>query len=183
MKKIIFGFVGGLSSGKGTAAKYIAEKKETNVYRFSTILRDILDRLHYEISRENMQKLSTALRSNLSEDILAKVIAKDVKKDSNKTVVVEGIRRWADIKYLIEMEGFVLIRIVANPKLRYERLVARAENAGDENKTYDQFLTDEKKEADAEIPKIMEKATEEINNDGDFETFYHQLDSLIAKYE
>ncbi len=44
-KKIILGFAGEIASGKGTAAKYLVGRHEAATYRFSTMLRDIVERL------------------------------------------------------------------------------------------------------------------------------------------
>ena len=180
-KKIIIGLVGQIASGKGTVAQYIEEKYNANTYRFSTSLRDILDRLHCEIDRTTLQSLSTALRQSLGEDLLAKVITKDVEKDKNEVIVVDGIRRMADIQYLKNLENFILVKIVADPKIRYERLIKRTENAGDTKKTYEEFLSDQKKEADAEIPVVMEKTQIELNNNKNFEDLYKQIENLISQ--
>ncbi|MDP3043484.1 MAG: AAA family ATPase [bacterium] len=176
-KKII-GLAGKISSGKGTVAKYLEEKNNAVTYRFSTILRDILNRLHKEITRENMQNLSTILRRGFGEDILAKVIAEDVKKENNSLIVVDGIRRLADIKYLTKLPNFKLVKIIADSKIRYQRLIQRTENRGDTQKTYEEFLADEKKEADAEIPVVMENAEIELNNNGNLEELYKQIEEL-----
>ena len=98
--KIIFGFVGDLASGKGTAAKYLQEKYGATTYRFSTMLRDILDRVYVPKSRENLQQLSTFLRESYGQDVMSRVIAEDVARDNNTLVIVEGIRRPSDIEYL-----------------------------------------------------------------------------------
>lgn len=177
-KKII-GLVGMISSGKGTVAEYLEKNNNAATYRFSTILRDILKRMHKEITRKNMQKLSTTLRQNFGEDLLAKVIAEDVKKDERDLIVVDGIRRLADIKYLTELPHFKLVKITAAPEARYKRLIQRTENQGDTQKTYEEFLADEKKEADAEIPLVMEKAELELSNEGGFEELYKQIDKMI----
>lgn len=180
-KKKIIGLVGKISSGKGTVAEYLEKNNNAVTYRFSTILRDVLKRLHKEITRENMQKLSTILRQNFGEDLLAKVIAEDVKKDERDLIVVDGIRRLADIKYLSELPHFKLVKITAAPEVRYKRLIQRTENQGDTQKTYEEFLADEKKEADAEIPAVMEKADLELNNNEDFNNLYKQIEKLILQ--
>lgn len=180
-KKIIIGLVGQIAAGKGTVAEYLENKYNARTYRFSTILRDVLNRLHCEITRSTLQSVSTALRSVLGEDLLAKVITEDVKQDSNDIIVVDGIRRMADIKYLKDLENFILIKIIADPKIRYERLIQRTENSGDTQKTYEEFLADQLKEADAEIPAVMQTAQEELNNDGNFEELYQQIEKLINK--
>src|SRR3989338_1980152 len=101
--KIILGFAGDLASGKGTVCKYLEQKYGTPSYRFSTILRALVDRLYIPQSRENLQKISQVLRENFSQDILSKVIASDVQADNNAIVIVNGIRRASDIVYLREL--------------------------------------------------------------------------------
>lgn len=183
MKKIIFGFVGDLASGKGTVAKYINEKYNTNTYRFSTMLRDVLNRIYVENSRENLQNLSTFLRENYGQDVMSRVIAKDVLNDPNELVVVEGIRRPTDITYLKELDGFHLIYITADPKIRFERMLKRNENEGDAEKSFTEFLKDEEAEADKMIKELGKTAEIIINNDGDFENLYTQVENIIKSYK
>ncbi|MDP2708705.1 MAG: AAA family ATPase [bacterium] len=178
-EKIIIGLTGEICAGKGTVVKYLEKKHGATSYRFSTMLRDLLGRLYLPVSRENMQNISTAIRQHLGEDIMAKVIAEDVKNDDNRVIVVDGVRRVPDIKYLREVPGFKLVRLVANPKTRYDRLIARKENPGDETKTYEQFLADHKKEADNQVPIVMTQADLEINNNGSLEDLYRQVDQII----
>ena len=179
-KKII-GLVGQIASGKGTVAKYFEKNYGAVTFRFSTILRDVLNRLHQVIDRQTMQKLSTAVRQVFGEDILAKVMADDVKDEKNKIIVVDGIRRMADIKYLKKIPGFILVGIAADAKIRYDRLIKRNENYGDQNKAFAEFLEDQKKEADAEIPLVLKNANIVINNDGNFENLNQQIDNIIKK--
>ena len=75
MNKIIIGFIGKLSSGKGTACSYLVEKYQAQIVMFSQSLRDILDRVYLSHTRENMQKLSQILREHFSQDILANIAA------------------------------------------------------------------------------------------------------------
>lgn len=180
-KKIILGFVGDLAGGKGTIAQYIKDKYATNTYRFSTMLRDILDRVYVEHTRENMQNLSTFLRENYGQDVMSKVIAKDVENDTNNLVVVEGIRRPTDITYLQEIPGFHLIYITADSKIRWERLVKRAENPGDPEKTYEEFLADEQAEADRMIKELGAKAEITIDNNGTMDELFVQVEHIISQ--
>lgn len=179
--KIILGFVGELAAGKGTVAKYISEKHGATSHRFSTALRDALNRLYLEINRENLQTLSTILRKNFSEDILAKVIAKDVEEDKNNIIVIDGIRRPADIIYLKKLPEFKLIAINADIKKRYERLIIRGENEDDKNKTFEQFIKDHKAEPELEIPNLMKTADIQIDNNGGYEELYALIDKVIEE--
>lgn len=182
MSKIILGFVGDLAAGKGTLAKYLQEKYGCNTYRFSTMLRDVLDRMYIEQSRENLQLVSKILRENFGQDVMSNVLAKDVVKDTSDLVVVDGIRRPTDITYLQDQEGFHLIYVTADVKTRWERLVKRGENTDEKDKTFEQFLKDEQGEADSLIKELGSKAEKTINNDGSFEELYLQIENILKEY-
>lgn len=181
-KKLIFGLTGQIASGKGTVAKYLEKKYQAKTFKFSDPLRDVLKRINKEITRENMQNLSIMLREKFGQDILAKITAEDVKKTKNKIIVVDGIRRVPDIKYLSEIDGFKLIKIIADQKIRYKRLIKRTENVGDTEKTYEQFLEEEQAETELSIPKVMSKADLEIDNNGNINKLYEQIKEIIKKF-
>lgn len=183
MKKTIIGLVGELASGKDVTKKYLEDHYGASCHRFSTILRDVLSRLYLPIVRKNLQNLSTVLRGHFGEDLLAKIIAEDVKNDPHEIIVIDGIRRDADIIYLRNLPGFVLLSLEVDAKTRYERLIKRKENADDASKTYEQFLVDGQKEAELEIPKVMAEANYKLNNNGSHEDLYRQLENIIIELE
>lgn len=180
--KIILGFTGSIASGKGVAAEYLSKKYGANIYRFSTMLRDILERIYVPQSRENLQTLSTFLRTTYGQDVMSKVIAEDVARDTNSLVIVEGIRRPTDIEYLKKLEGFHLVYITGNEKTRWERVIRRKQNPGDETKTFEEFLKEEEAETESLIKKLGETAEETINNEGSLEDFYQALENIMNKY-
>ena len=139
MDRIIIGLVGELASGKDTVADHLKEKYGSETISFSKSLRDILDRLFLPQTRQNMANLGIDLRARFGQDLLAKVIAEDVKKDTNSIVVIDGIRRPDDIKYLNQIPGFILINIFADMSKRFERITQRVENTDDTKKTYKEF--------------------------------------------
>lgn len=181
MSKIILGLVGSLASGKETTKKYLGEKYNAKDCRFSTILRDVLERVTVPNSRENLQKISTLLRANFGENLLAKAIAMDASKLDADIVVIDGVRRFTDIEHLNELPNFILVKIDADPKVRYERMKLRNENEGDNKKTFEQFLEDHNAEADKQIPEVMKTAKYTIDNSGTLEDLYKQIDEIIKK--
>ena len=181
-KKIVIGFVGLLASGKGTVAKYLEEKYSADTYRFSTMLRDLCYRIYIEQSRVNLIKMSEIIRGTFGENTMARVMAHDVEKADNNIVIVDGIRRMADIEYLSKLPNFVLVEIFAESKTRYDRLTKRGENPDDNTKTYEQFLEDHKRSTEISIPEVASYATEKIDNNGSLEELCKQLDKLIEKY-
>lgn len=179
---MIFGFVGLIASGKGEATKYLAQKYKASTYRFSTILRSLLDQLFLEHSRDNMIKMSEIVRNAFGENILARAIAENVDKDKNKIIIVEGIRRLADLEFLEKMPNFILVEIFADPQIRFSRLAMRNENPDDATKTFEQFLADHQRTTELSIQDVIRKAKEKINNNGEKESLQKQLDELIKKY-
>lgn len=183
MPKLILGFVGKLASGKAVCQKYINEKYDSDSFRFSSILRDVLNRLYIPISRANLQDLSLALRNTFGGNILAEVIGQDAKNSKKNIVVIDGIRRLDDISKLKDMPGFKLISIDASPQIRYERMKLRNENAGDADKSYEQFVIDSEREAELQIPEVMQNADFHLDNNGDLENLYHQIDKMIKEIQ
>lgn len=181
MAKIILGLVGPIASGKDTVKKYLEKKHGATGCRFSSILRDILECIDLPNSRENMQGLSTILRQKFGEDILARAIAADAIKLRSNIVVVDGVRRLADIKFLKKAPGFALVAVDADSKIRYERLVKRGENAGDAKKTYAQFIKDHQYETELDVPMLMRKTKYKLDNNGPLTDLHKKIDGLITR--
>lgn len=178
-EKIILGVVGQIASGKGAVSEYLHTKYNANVYGFSKPLRDVLQRLYLPIVRENMANLSTILRQIFGNNLMSRVLAEDIKQDTNKLIVVEGVRRPEDLEQIKLLPNFKLIRVIADERLRYERLIQRGQNKDDQTKTFAEFQEDEKAEADQDIPRIMAQAELEVNNNGDLESLHQQVDKII----
>lgn len=183
MAKIIVGLAGEMASGKGTVAQYFVAEKKASTHRFSTMLRDVLDRLHVEQSRDHLQKLSFIIRDAYGQDTFARVMAEDVKKDPAEIIVVDGVRRMDDIVYLKQIPEFKLVYIDASIEKRYERIIKRSENPDDQTKTFEQFVAESKADAELQIAGLKEFADVVIDNNGDIESLYAQVDILLAEDE
>ncbi|MEK7131118.1 MAG: AAA family ATPase [Patescibacteria group bacterium] len=180
--KLILGFVGLPASGKGTSAEYYQKKYGASTYRFSTMLFDLLQRIYVETNRDNLIKMSEAIRGTFGEDAMAKVMAKDATSDRNNLIIIDGIRRMADIEYLSKLPNFILIEIFADPRLRYERLIKRSEKPDDQTKTFEQFMADQQRSTEMTIPEVASHANEHLDNNGTANDLYKKLDNLISKY-
>ena len=181
MAKLILGITGELGSGKGTIAKHIMLEHKGSVHKFSTILRDVLDRLYLEQSRDNLQALSTMLRKTYGEDIMAKGMYHDAENDENELVVVDGVRRMSDITYLKELPHFKLIYIEADMQNRYERIVKRGENPDDAKKTFEEFQKAHENESEIQIRDLKNYASHIVSNDGTYQELYAQVDEIIKE--
>lgn len=181
MPKLILGFVGPMAAGKGTCCEYLAERYGARSYRFSSILRDILSRVYIPHTRDNLQQVSSAMRNTFGDDLLARSIAQDVQADAGEIVTVDGVRRLPDIKFLRGIDGFFLIGITADEKIRYDRITQRNENPDDERKSFADFVREGQQEAEQQIAEVMASANFTIDNNSDFTALYRQLDELVVK--
>jgi len=182
-KKVIIGLVGEIASGKDTLVEHLKDKHQATTHKFSASLRDILNRLYIDVSRENMQKISQVLRENFSQNLLSQVIAGDVKKDNNKIIIINGVRRLTDIEYLKKLPEFYLIYVTADLEKRYARLIKRRENEDDKNKTLEQFKLDNKAEAEQQISEVAKIANYKIDNNNSIEELYEQAEKIISELQ
>ncbi len=180
-RPLIIGLVGEIASGKTTATDYLAKKYGAEPYKFSSMLRDILARLHQEATRENLQKLSTAVRQLFGENVMSKAIVQDLISASAPLIVAEGIRRLSDIEYLKEFSNFVIVAVDADARTRYVRITQRSENADDRAKTWDDFVRESQQEPEQKIREVMNGAKYVIDNNGSIEKFYIEIDALMAR--
>jgi len=180
-KKIILGLVGELAAGKGTVTDYLKKNYAAVSFRFSDSLRETLDCYDLKISRDNMQKISTVLRENFGENILAKAMAKKVMESDDKIIIIDGVRRHTDLENLSGLPGFNLIYITGETKIRYERYIKRDENTGDNSLTFTDFRAKEQAEADRQIPEVGQTAKYKIDNNGSLEELYRQVDEIIKR--
>ncbi len=170
-----------MASGKGTITDFVLKNYNGRNFRFSTILRDILNRLYLEETRENLQKLSTLLRDNFGQDILSSAIAKEAKNSEDKILIIDGVRRLSDIKFLKDFSGFKLIYIEADVEKRFQRISTRGENPDDNTKTFERFKKELEQESEIQIRGLRDFADYIIDNNGSFEELYAQIDKIIIE--
>lgn len=179
---LILGITGNIGAGKSHVTSYIQNTYGGVSFRYSTMLRDVLKRIHVEETREHIQTLSTILRTHFGDDLMSKVIAKDVEQSGESLIIVEGIRRPSDVTYLKDLPGFHLIAVTADIRTRYERITKRNENADDTGKTFAQFQHEQTQEAEGEIVAIMADAEVTIDNSGSMEMLHAHIDNIMNHY-
>lgn len=180
MQKTILALAWEMGSGKGAIAEYLIEKHGAKKFRFSSVFRDILDRLHIEESRENIQALSTALRSAFGDDILSQTIVGDIGQSDEPLIIIDGVRREEDMRYLKHLEWFTFIFVDADVDTRYTRIVSRGENASDTTKTLAQFLKESEAEPEMRIRGLREIADQIIVNEWTMEELYEKIEKLLV---
>lgn len=177
--KLLIGIVGENASGKTTMTNYICDTYGAVSFRFSDMLSDMLKRMYLPPTREHLQKLSTAVRTNFGEDIMSTTLARDMLSSDAAITITEGIRRPSDIVALKELPGFVLVAISAEAEKRFKRLHGRNEKPDDATKTWEEFLAEANHEAEQKVKEIMASAHYTIHNTGTKAELFAQIDTLI----
>lgn len=183
MKKKVIGLSGEIAAGKGTAADYLKGKYGAQYLKMSQPGRDVLQRLHKEINRRNMSDINSCLRGLYGEGYLVDVLNKDIENSQQKLVVLDGIRKEDEVlKFRANKNiDFVFVYLVADDMIRYQRLIKRSENSGDEGKSFEEFKRDLKLETEKDIENLKKIADFVVDNSTSLEGLYSQLDELVGK--
>lgn len=182
-KQLIIAITGPKGSGKGTAAKYLAEKYGAHVLRFSFFIEELLESLKLSKKDRDIQiNFMDTLRRLLGVDILAHAIIKKISTMKAKMIVIDGVRFIQELQYLRKnLKNLTLIAIKADPKTRFFRTKKRGEKVKESTFTYTQFLAEHKRSTEKPIPKVMRQADFTVNNSKDLPYLQGQLDTIIKK--
>ena len=169
---IVIGLVGQPSAGKGTVAEMIVRcAKEANLTtascRSRDILRETLDLWDIEANRANLQKLPELMTSTqgFGEGALSRALHKRLMTMTSDIVIADGMRWPSDEKMLRELPASVILYITADTKIRFERLKKR-QGVGEKDKTWKEFLAEEKAMTESYISTFGSHADWKIENNG-----------------
>ena len=145
-KLTIIGLAGTNGSGKDSVGQILADKYGYLFVSVSDILRRELERRGLEITRLNMRTVGNEWRRQ-SVGVLVDKAVEEFNKSSDKYagLAIASIRNPGEADRVHELGGTVLW-VDADPKVRYERIQANAAaraRAGEDQKTYEQFLSEE----------------------------------------
>jgi dephospho-CoA kinase len=180
MDKVIIGIAGESGSGKDTMTRYLIERYGASHHKFSSVLRDVLDRLGIEQSRGNIDTVSTTLRRAFGDDLLSRVVCRDIGRDAGALVVMDGVRRESDLMCVRNMPGFRLVFVETSPETRYRRITGRRENTDDAAKTFEEFLKETRAEPQLRVRGLKDIADYLVRNDGTLEDLYAQVDKVMT---
>ncbi len=121
-KSFIIGITGAFGSGKSTAANFFEEKGFKKIILSSFLEEEAKRRGIRNITRKILQDIGNEWREKYGGGILAKKANIFLKNKKAEKIVVDGIRNLAEIEELKKNNNFVLIAVVANRKIRFERL-------------------------------------------------------------
>ncbi|NOZ58246.1 MAG: AAA family ATPase [Euryarchaeota archaeon] len=174
-ERVVIGVMGRIGSGKSEASRYIAQRYGGRVFRFSDVLKDVLQRLYLPPRRENFITLGTALRRGFGDGVIARALKRDILASDARVVVVDGVRYPEEVEMIKSFENSVLLYIHASPEVRYQRAVKRGEK-GEATISYEEFLKNDGAETEKRIEELAKLADHRIDNNGTLEELHTALD-------
>lgn len=179
---MIVGLTGKFAAGKGTVAEYLGERGFT-YHSCSDVLREELAARGVPESRENLLAIGNELRREGGPDVLARRIAGRLL--DGRDHIVDSIRNPAEVDALRELKGFFLLGVDADPRTRFDRLVARGRR-GDPT-TFEQFAALEHQETHSTDPTTQRLhatfalADEVVLNDGEVADLRAAVDLVLER--
>ncbi len=126
-----------------------------------------------------MQKLSKTLRESFGQDVIAQIATRDMSTFDGRISIYDGARRTDDLSALTGLPNFFLIYVEADIEVRYARVVARAENGGDSEKSYAGFLEEELGEAESRTKSLKALAHFVVDNSGNESEFTARIEEIV----
>jgi dephospho-CoA kinase len=183
--KSIIAFAGRNGCGKGTAAELVAALLTAPKHTYSDVLYEIHAACgipREQVGRPTLQELSTLLRRWFGQDCLASVMAAKCEAAPGAHVAIDGVRRLEDTDILEReySDGMIPVWIEVPADLRYERLKARKEKAGEQMMSREAFDLQEQAESERQLDLVRQKCKVVIDNSGTPEDLRRKIEALVA---
>lgn len=183
----IIGIGGTDASGKDSVAQMLVDRYGWMYVSVTDILREEARKRGIPIQRNTLRKISSEWRRKHGMGILVDLALKEfkTKKNDAKGLAIASIRHPGEADKVHELGGRI-IWTDANPKVRYQRIIARKRGTEDEV-SFEQFLTEEKTQMshgddDATLNLMGVKARADIfieNNSNDIEAFKDEAEKAL----
>ncbi len=177
---MIIGLTGKNGAGKGVAADFLKELGY-QYYSLSDVIREEMSKNKVSITRENLIKFANEMRTTYGPSILAEKVLARLYPDKN--YIVDSVRNPFEVETLRKRKDFHLIVIEAEPKVRFERIKARAREK--DPVSYEDFLKIDAAEAGSRDPasqqlnRTQELADAAVGNNTTIDEFHDQLKQVI----
>lgn len=157
----IIGVAGTNGAGKDTLARIRSELQHSDNVSMSDILRRELDKRGLSHERENMRAVGNEWRAEFGPGVLALKAIEDYQLSGKTSGVTMGSVRSIGEVEDIKAAGGVLVWVDADPRIRYDRILARQQGRPTDQKTFEEFVTEERDEM---YPPEGEEANKAIPN-------------------
>ncbi len=182
-KKKVIGIIGEQAGGKGAAADIIRKHYGGSRLTVSNILRRTIDSLYLDASRDNLINLALVLKQGFGDTILMEAMLKEVEHEDTDLVIVDGLRMPGDPDPFKREYGsdFKLIYVTADPQVRYKRSVERGEKVGENEQSFETFISKEQNATEKNIALVGATANFKIVNNGNMDDLEKEILKVMEK--
>jgi len=179
----IIGITGTIGAGKGTIVDYLVNNYGFKHYSVRNYLIEEAKKQNLPLNRDTYVLIANKLREIHSPSYIIDELYKEAEKNG-KNAVIESIRTEGEIESLRKKEDFTLWAVDANPKIRYERIVARQSET--DQISFETFLENEQREMNADDPTkqnlaaCIQKADVVFMNNEDYERLFKQIEKYFS---
>jgi len=184
-RPLIIGIVGEKSSGKSIVFERLGKRRGYVAFRFSNLVNELLTALGLDVrDRVNQMKMAESMRSTFGGGVFVRALMLRAAAAKARVVVLEGIRKSAELKEFRTFPRTRLIYITAPVEVRWRRAKQRRSNVRlDDQFTLKQYIAVEKTlPSEVEIPAVGRRADVRIDNVGTKRELFEKVDAVITKY-
>lgn len=178
----VIGITGTIGAGKGTVVGYLMKVKGFAHYSVRGYLIQEIVKRGMEVNRDSMVIVANALRKEHNPAFIIEELYREA-VEAGIDCVIESLRTTGEVEALRRVDGFLLLAIDADQKLRFERISRRASETDMIN--FETFVENENREMNSQDPnkqnlrKCIEMADFVIHNEGTVEELYRKLEELL----
>ena len=166
----IIGIAGPISTGKTTTARYF-EEKGYKYSRYSQVIKTSLEEEKKSVDRSSLQKAGWDLFSNRNQYELNKSLEKLIL--GNNMVVIDGLRHYEDYTYWKERSFNRFFMLYVDTDFNLCSMRYRALHP---DEIYEKVVNHP---VEAEVTGLRRYADFTVNNSGDLQKLYAQIENII----
>lgn len=175
----IIGITGTIGAGKGTIVDYLVNNYGFKHYSVRDYLIREAKKQELPLNRDTYVKIANELRALHSPSFIIDELYKEAAQ-TGENAIIESIRTSGEIASLRTKDNFSLWAVDADPKIRYERIVARQSET--DQISFEIFLANEQREMTADDPtkqnlvECIRQADVKFENNSGFEELYKEIE-------
>ena len=172
----VMGISGMPGSGKASVSE-IGSERGAIIVSMGDIVREEAKK-RGESSKETARKLREEFGQYIISELTIEKIKKISEEDSEKLIIVEGIRSHHEVEMFKEnFENFFILSIFTNPQTRFERLLIRQRE--DDSTEYKEFEKRDFQELGFGIGNVISLSDRLIVNESDLESYEQELNEFF----
>lgn len=182
---IIIGITGTIGAGKGTIVEYLEQKGFKHYSARAFIVAEI-EKRGMPVNRDSMTIVADDFRKTFKPSYIIESLYQAASVGGSNAVI-ESIRAIGEANAMKNKPEFYLLAVDADPKIRYERIKARA--GVTDAVSFEKFISDEQREINPTDPTrgdllgCINLADYKIMNNGNLDTLQVHVDDVLAKIQ